>query len=151
MVEPITYQQQRKNFVYIPDELFSVLFIQKLYDKVYHQTAAGTIKQFHNNLDSVVNDQKEAIRASGFVKANNFGKNDEYILNPDIDKNNLTAKELNSLINKLRLKFKGSADLKHLCFMFFASHGMAYESTQHIVLNEFDKINKFYKLYAAEN
>ena len=43
MVKPITYQQQDKNFIYTPDELFSVIFAQKLYDEVYHKTKSGKI------------------------------------------------------------------------------------------------------------
>ena len=42
------------------------------------------------NLNEVIEDQNEAIRATGFLKANNFGENNELILNSDIDKNNIS-------------------------------------------------------------
>ena len=74
MVEPITYQQQKKNFLYIPDDLFSIIFAQKLYDSTYHKKNSGKVKQYYQDLDEVINDQNEAIRATGFLKANNFGK-----------------------------------------------------------------------------
>ena len=48
-------------------------------------------------------------------------------------------------------KLRKDPTLLHLCMLFFASHGMAFESTQHIVLNEYDEKKKFYRLYAAEN
>jgi hypothetical protein len=115
----------------------SVLFIQKLYGSTHHKTAAGKIKQFYDDIDEVVNDQNEAIRATGFLGANNFGNNNELILNSDIDTKNITMKEANGLILKLQKRFKKDASFRHLCLLFFASHGMAFESTQHIVLNEF--------------
>ena len=134
----------------MPDELLSALFIQKLYDKVWHRAANGTIKQYYMNLNEVYKDEHEAIRATGFLKANNFGENNELILNKDLDKNNISEKEALGFIKGLARRFKKNATLKHLIFMFFASHGMAHESTQHIVLNEFNSKKDFYKLYAAE-
>ena len=35
--------------------------------------------------------------------------------------------------------------------LFFAGHGMQLNGLQVIVINEFDKVKKFYKLYNAEN
>ena len=102
------------------------------------------------NLNEVYKDEHEAIRATGFLKANNFGENNELILNKDLDKNNISEKEALGFIKGLARRFKKNATLKHLIFMFFASHGMAHESTQHIVLNEFNSKKDFYKLYAAE-
>ena len=61
-----------------------------MYDKVWHKAANGTIKQYYMNLNEVIDDQNEAIRATGFLKANNFGENNELILNSDIDKNNIS-------------------------------------------------------------
>ena len=129
MVEPITPQQQTKNEVYLADVKLSALFIQKLYQSSYHKTASGVIKQFYDNIDEVINDQREAIRATGFLGANNFGPNNELILNSDIDKNSITMKEANALILKLQKRFKKDATFRHLCFFFFACHGMAFEST----------------------
>ena len=113
----------------MPDELLSALFIQKLYDKVWHKAANGTIKQYYMNLNEVYRDEHEAIRATGFLKANNFGENNELILNKDLDKNNISEKETLGFIKGLARRFKKNATLKHLIFMFFASHGMAHEST----------------------
>ena len=150
MVESITRQQQLKNTVYQPDELFSALIVQKLYDRVWHKSN-GKIKQFYIDLDDVISDQNEAIRATGFLKANNFGENNELILNSDLDNNSISEKDALGFIKGLAKRFKINVDIRFLGFMFFASHGMAFESTQHIVLNEYDQKKKFYKLFAAEN
>ena len=73
------------------------------------------------------------------------------ILNSDLDNNSITEKDAIGFIKGLANRFKNNADIRFLGFMFFASHGMAFESTQHIVLNEFSTSKKFYKLFAAEN
>ena len=78
--------------MFLPDQLFSALFVQKLYDKVWHRLGNGKIKQFYINLDDVIRDQNEAIRATGFLKANNFGENNELILNSDLDKDSISEK-----------------------------------------------------------
>ena len=54
----------------------------------------GTVEQYYANLDPVADDQNEAIRATGFLKANNFGKNKEFILNHDIDTYSVTEADL---------------------------------------------------------
>ena len=149
MVEPITYQQQRKDFVYVPDDLFSVLFIQKLYDKVYHQEG-DAVKQRCKDDETVANDQNEALKALSFVKADNFGNNREYILNHDIDNYDVKKKDLVNLFNKLTKKCRTQAEKRHFCFMIFACHGFSRLSMQSIVLNEFDPKLNFYVLYPAE-
>ena len=53
------------------------------------------MKQYYDDLAAVINDQNEAIRATGFLKANNFGENDEYILNKDLDNDSISSTDLN--------------------------------------------------------
>ena len=69
-----------------------------MYDKVWHKSEFGTIKQYYLNLDAVIDDHQEAIRATGFLKANNFGENDELILNKDLDNNSITEREAKKFI-----------------------------------------------------
>ena len=128
-----------------------MLFMQKKYESTYKQTVKGIVKQYYDDLAAVINDQNEAIRATGFLKANNFGENDEYILNKDLDNDSISSTDLNRFFQKLHKRLKKDPKLKHLGFFFFASHGIAFESTQWIVLNQFDSLKEFYKLYGAEN
>ena len=97
-------------------------------------------------------DQNEAIRATSFLKANNFGDKREFILNSDLDRYNVVMKDFQGLEKNLLNKLKGAKklNLRLLCFAFFSCHGMMFESTQHVVLNEFDQKKNFYKLYRAE-
>ena len=46
--------------------------------------------------------------------------------------------------------FKSSPKKKHLGVFFIAGHGMIHEGSQRILLNEFDKFKKFYKLFPIE-
>ena len=59
------------------------------------------IKQYYDSLDEVINDQNEAIRSASFLGANDFGKDNELILNSDIDKNSISKKEADRLITIL--------------------------------------------------
>ena len=87
------------------------------------------IKQFYGSIDEVINDQNEAIRSASFLGADDFGKDKELILNKDLDKNSISMKEADGLIKILKKRFMKDPKLRHLCFLFFACHGMAYEST----------------------
>ena len=114
-------------------------------------SSAGVVKQYFTNLDPVVDDQNEAIRATGFLKADNFGEDNEFILNPDIDNYSVTQADLKTFQKSLTGKFRNAAQLKFLCLMFFACHGMSLNGTQQIVLNQFDTKMQFYKIYDIEN
>ena len=72
-------------------------------------------------------------------------------MNPDIDNYSVTQADLKKFQKSLTDKLGNATELKHLCLMFFACHGMSKYGTQHIVLNEFDGRMYFYKLYDAEN
>ena len=84
------------------------------------------------------------------MNADNFGDNNEFILNSDLDTYNVLMRDFRSLERKLNKKISSAKKLRLLCFAFFSCHGMLFESTQHVVLNEFDPKKKFYKLYAAQ-
>ena len=77
----------------------------------------------------MANDQNEAIRATSFLKADNFGENKEFILNPDLDKYNVSLKDFRGLERNFHKKLKAAKKLRLLCFAFFSCHGMLFEST----------------------
>ena len=72
-------------------------------------SSAGVVKQYFTNLDPVVDDQNEAIRATGFLKADNFGEDNEFILNPDIDNYSVTQADLKTLQKSFTGKFRNAA------------------------------------------
>ena len=66
--------------------------IQMKYDGVFHQLKDGKVKQFYPDLKSVLEDQKEATKIVEFIGADNYGKDDEYMLNKDPANDNITDK-----------------------------------------------------------
>ena len=72
-------------------------------------------------------------------------------MNSDLDRYNVVMKDFRGLERNLHNKIKGANKLRLLCFAFFSCHGMLFQSTQHVVLNEFDPKKNFYKLYGAES
>ena len=71
-------------------------------------------------------------------------------------RNHATIKEVNDTLHKkvfipLRDGKKSKPPEKYLIVFFFACHGVLYEGTQHVVLNEFNNDKKYYKLYPAAN
>ena len=45
---------------------------------------------------------------------------------------------------------KDSPDLKHFCLLLFAGHGMINNGVQCFVLNQFSRLDQWYKLIAVE-
>ena len=134
----------------MPDKSFTIICAQELFDSTLCKEADGSFKQWYNNLPEVKEDLKEAKRAAGFIKADDFGENNELILNPALETANVSFKQLSELQKILRNRLTKEVDSLHLCMQFFAGHGMQRDGLQVIVVNEFDPYGKFYKLYRAE-
>ena len=85
-MEQTTYQEQAKNTYVIPDDMFAAFFIQAYYDRVYkYDVAKGVAVQAYGNLQSVVDDFEEAKKAASFLGIDNFGPNDAFIINKDLN------------------------------------------------------------------
>ena len=125
--------------------------IQMKYDGVFHQLEDGKVKQFYPDLKSVLEDQKEATKIVEFIGADNYGKDDEYMLNKDPENDNITDKQITQLFWVLTRKLNGELDKKQVYFFFVASHGIDKVSQQHIVLNQFNKSDEFCKLVNVED
>ena len=50
----------------------------------------GSFEQYYKNLPFVKEEQKESIKAAGFINAADFGKDNEFILNSDPASNSIT-------------------------------------------------------------
>ena len=60
MVEGVTYQEQLKNTYVVPDNTFAAFIMQNFYDKVYKMSKEFFASQAYANLQTVIEDFKEA-------------------------------------------------------------------------------------------
>ena len=90
-MEPLTIQEQRKQKLYIPDEKLALIFIQSDYSAVYKKDAQGVVKQAYGNLIEVKNDEEEALIGASFLGITNFGPNDSFIVNKDVENGTITS------------------------------------------------------------
>ena len=97
--------------------------------------------QAYANLPQVINHQNKAMVSLSFLDITDFGVDNEWILNKDIEdpEQSITSKQAQSMVTKMIKMFKNSPKKKHLGVFFIASHGMIHEGSQRILLNEFDK------------
>ena len=51
----------------------------------------GIVRPHFDNLPFVKNDQEESIKAAGFIKADDFGEDNEYILNKNPATDNISS------------------------------------------------------------
>ena len=65
----------------MPEKSFTIICAQELFDSTLCKEEDGSFKQWYNNLPEVSEDLKEAKRAAGFIKADDYGENNELILN----------------------------------------------------------------------
>ena len=70
---------------FIPDEMFGVFLIQGFYDKVYKQTANHVAVQAFPDLPAVLDDYKDGMTALEFLDFTDFGPNNDWILNKNIE------------------------------------------------------------------
>ena len=90
-MEPITIQEQRKQKLFIPDEKLALIFIQSDYSALYSKDKQGVVKQAYSNLIEVKNDEQEAKIGASFLGITNFGPDDSFILNKDVENGTITS------------------------------------------------------------
>ena len=60
-----------------------------------------------------------------FIKIKDFGPNDKYIINKDLEEDrSVTIKELSEIIKCIFKEHRSKPDSKHLNLFFFACHGI---------------------------
>ena len=85
-----------------------------------------------------------------FLDIKDFGHNDSFIINNDLDKDSISAKELDCLFSEIKKQLFKNPATRQLNMFFFACHGIDRNSEQNLVLNEFDPETEFYKLVHIE-
>ena len=100
----------------------------------------------------MLNDFNDGMMAFEFLDITDFGPNKDWILNKDIEDSDesVTEKKANNFVTSMIRRFRANPKLMHLGVFFIAGHGMIHEGSQRILLNEFCKQRKFYKLFAIE-
>ena len=88
--------------------------------------------------------------AANFLGFTDFGPDDSYILNKDLENYNITHKQCNNIFKNLCKRLIKAPGQKTFIIMFWAGHGMSLDASQVFVLNEFNKKIQFYKTFAAE-
>ena len=147
-----TYQQQAKDATVVPDKKFGAFLIQAFYHKVQKLNSKGKVVQTYADLPQVVNDEKDGKTVLEFLDITDYGPDNAWILNKDIEDpdQSITEKQALQMVTKLTKIFKQNPNEMHLGIFFIAGHGMIHEGTQRLLLNEFDKTKKFYKLFPIE-
>ena len=97
----------------------------------------GQVKNAFDNLPPVIEDEKEAIKGANFLGIKNFGPEDMFIVNKDLnDKDkSITKKEADALYRYLCNMFEQNPETKHFGLFLYAGHGMIKLGTQYILLN----------------
>ena len=85
-----------------------------------------------------------------FLGIEDFGPEDKYVLNKDIDNDSATLAVLKEINQAIFKEHRTKPDTQQLNLYFFACHGIDNNSIQNIVLNEYDKKAEFYQLYPIE-
>ena len=80
--------------------MFGVFLIQGFYDKVYKRTSTGVVTPAFPDLPAVLDDYKDGMTALEFLDFTDFGPNNEWILNKNIEDSDesITEKEANKFL-----------------------------------------------------
>ena len=97
MVQSRTHQQQKKDYVYVPERSFSIICAQEIFGNVLRVKADGTYKPYFDNIPSVRDDLEVSRRAAGFIKASDFGTENEFILNKAPESDSITHTEMQAI------------------------------------------------------
>ena len=110
--------------------------MQNDYSKVC-KIVDGKIHQAYDNLPDVIEDVKEAEKGTSFLGIDNFGPDDKFILNKDLEDKDksITKKDARDLTRSLLSLFMNSPETKYFGLFLYAGHGMIKEGTQYILLN----------------
>ena len=89
-------------------------------------------------------------KAAKFIGIDDFGVDDCFIINKDVETYSVSMKDLIKLDKDLRKKLKEGPEKKYFSIFFIAGHGMLRDGTQWLLLNKLDENQGFYKMYATE-
>ena len=136
--------QQHKIRKFEPDYRIAVLFETSEFDNVLHRNKAGKITPMMpplgKNCKSDIVKIKNKIKKYGYCTKENLFKLTGKPQYSDVTK----AKK--KITERLRLK----PDKKHSIIVVTAGHGMIFNGSQALLLNQFEKSTQFYKMWAVE-
>ena len=115
--------------------------MQAKYDRVWKRNTEGEVMQAYSDLPAVSEDYKESMKALQFIGVDDFGPNDSYILNKDLDDSDksISKKQYFEVYKAIDKRFREDPDKMHLLIQPLAGHGMLVEGTQWLLLNEIDR------------
>ena len=151
-METQTEKEQQKKERFIPDEKFTGIIVQNLYDSVHERKKSGKVGQAYGNLHDVIEDQNVGIEGARLMGIDKFGDVEEYqfIVNKNPETYNVTGKDMSNFILGIFKMLKKSPESKFFGMLLYAGHGMIRDGRQNFLLNQFDKKKGFYQLSAIE-
>ena len=101
-----------------PDVKLGILLMQAKYDKVWKKNKDGSIVQAFANLPNVSDDLEESLKALRFIGVDDFGPDDSYILNKDLNDTDksITFRLYCDMSNSIDKRLKKDPDKMHLVF-----------------------------------
>ena len=133
----------------MPHEYLAVMIGARYFDAAYIKKKDGTVQQQFADIENASKDcweLKEALEKYGIKDKGNM-QNIYMLEDPSLQDIKLMKKKLDK---RLRLGKLGPVKTRYTIIWLFAGHGLLADGGQAIVLNEFDKKKKFYKLFTAE-
>ena len=130
-MEPKTLQEQVKATYVVPDKMFGAFFMQGFYDRVYKLNSSQVVVQGYSDLPQVLNDYQDGMLALQFLDITDYGPDNEWILNKNIEdsEQSITERIANKFIINTRKMLKVDAQKMHLGIFFVAGHGMIHEGS----------------------
>ena len=116
--------------------------------------ALGICQTYPDN-PFAVDDLKYAKEAARVLAAEDFGEDQEFIINKDPENQNITKLAYTSVFTNGSIvkRLKEDPELRHLGFIFVSCRGMHHKGKQDILLNEFEggpPENGFYRFMHIE-
>ena len=103
----------------------AMILAQKDYSAVWTIDPSNKkIRQFYPNLPAVDQDKTKANEMCQFLNIKDFGPNDLYILNKDLDTDSVTLNELNRIMQAIIKEHRSKPKRSQLNMFFFACHGI---------------------------
>ena len=92
-MEGRTIQKQISTIKFVPQNKRAMILAQQDYSAVWTlDPKTKQVRQFYPNLPAVGQDKTKAYEMCQFLKIKDFGPNDLYILNNDLEKDSATEK-----------------------------------------------------------
>ena len=124
------------------EKKLALLILQQNYGNVWKQTIKEGIEQFiqaYPDLPHVKRDEKWALDAFNFIGNFAFGPNDCFKVNKDLDTYDINMKDLLKVNKELDKILRNEPNEMFFHMTINGGHGMHFEKSQCIMLNEFDK------------